>query len=249
MLRVSIITVCYNNSQTIEATIKSVVSQDYKNIEYILVDGASTDDTLQIINRYKDNIATIVSEKDNGIYFAINKGIALATGDVVAILHADDFYADTTIISKVVQAFETAQSDTVYGDLQYVDRNETTKVIRNWKAGAYSKDNFLKGWMPPHPSFFAKRKCYQQFGSFNTALTSSADYELMLRFLYKHNSSVAYIPVILVKMRAGGQSNSSLKNRIHANREDKKAWELNGLNAHFLTFIRKPLSKLKQFFT
>ncbi|HRG53695.1 MAG TPA: glycosyltransferase family 2 protein, partial [Bacteroidia bacterium] len=185
MLRVSIITVCYNNSQTIEATIKSVVSQDYKNIEYILVDGASTDDTLQIINRYKDNIATIVSEKDNGIYFAINKGIALATGDVVAILHADDFYADTTIISKVVQAFETAQSDTVYGDLQYVDRNETTKVIRNWKAGAYSKDNFLKGWMPPHPSFFAKRKCYQQFGSFNTALTSSADYELMLRFLYK----------------------------------------------------------------
>lgn len=248
MLSVSVITVCYNNSQTIEETIKSVVTQDYKNIEYILVDGASTDGTLQIIDRYKKQLSTVVSEKDKGIYFAINKGIALATGDVVAILHADDFYADQTVISKVVHAFETTQSDTVYGDLQYVDRNETAKVIRNWKASDYSKDNFLKGWMPPHPSFFAKRNCYTRFGSFNTALTSSADYELMLRFLYKNNCSTAYIPEILVKMRAGGQSNSSLKNRIHANREDKKAWELNDLNPHFLTFIRKPLSKLKQFF-
>jgi glycosyltransferase len=248
MLRVSVITVCYNNSQTIEETIKSVVSQDYKNMEYILVDGASTDGTLQIIDRYKKQLSTVVSEKDNGIYFAINKGIALATGDVVAILHADDFYADQTVISKVVNAFETVQSDTVYGDLQYVDRNETAKVIRNWKANDYSKDNFLKGWMPPHPSFFAKRSCYTRFGIFNTALTSSADYELMLRFLYKNNCSTSYIPEILVKMRAGGQSNKSIGNRIHANREDRKAWELNGLNPHFLTFIRKPLSKLKQFF-
>ena len=248
MLRISIITVCYNNSQTIEATIKSVVSQDYKNIEYILVDGASTDNTLQIIDRYKEQLSTIVSEKDNGIYFAINKGIALAQGDIIAILHADDFYADKTVISQVVKAFEMSQSDTVYGDLQYVNRNETTRVIRNWKAGSYSPDNFLKGWMPPHPSFFARRDCYLKFGSFNTALKSSADYELMLRFLYKNKCSTAYIPEILVKMRAGGQSNRSLRNRIYANREDKKAWELNGLNAHFLTFIRKPLSKLKQFF-
>lgn len=248
MIKISVITVCYNNSQTIETTIKSVVSQDYKNLEYILVDGASTDDTLQIINRYKEKIAILVSEKDNGIYFAINKGIALATGDVVAILHADDFYADPAVISKVVKAFETTQSDTVYGDLQYVDRNETTKIIRNWKAGSYLRDNFLRGWMPPHPSFFAKRNCYKQFGSFNTTLKSSADYELMLRFLYKNNCTTAYIPEVLVKMRAGGQSNSSIKNRIHANREDKRAWELNDLHPHFLTFIRKPLSKLKQFF-
>lgn len=248
MLRVSIITVCYNNAQTIDDTIKSVVLQDYKHIEYILIDGASTDDTLQIINRYKEKISTLVSEKDDGIYFAINKGITLATGDVIAILHADDFYADSTVISKVVEAFEKSQSETVYGDLQYVDRDETTKVIRNWKAGEYIRDQFLKGWMPPHPSFFVKRNCYTQFGSFNTSLRSSADYELMLRFLYKHNCKAAYIPETLVKMRAGGQSNKSLKNRIHANREDKKAWELNGLDPHFLTFIRKPLSKLKQFF-
>lgn len=248
MIKVSVITVCYNNAQTIEDTIKSVVSQDYKHIEYILIDGASTDDTLQIINRYKEKISTVVSEKDDGIYFAINKGIALATGDVIAILHADDFYADSMVISRVVNAFETTQSETVYGNLQYVDRNETTKVIRNWNAGVYTKEQFLKGWMPPHPSFFVKRICYTQFGCFNTTLRSSADYELMLRFLYKHNCKAAYIPETLVKMRAGGQSNKSLKNRIHANREDKKAWELNGLNPHFLTFIRKPLSKLKQFF-
>lgn len=248
MLQVSVITVCYNNSQTIEATIKSVVSQDYENMEYILVDGASTDETLQIIDRYKKHIATVVSEKDNGIYYAINKGIALATGDVIAILHADDFYADPTIISKVVNALETAKTDTVYGDLQYVDRDDTARVIRNWKAGVYLRDNFLRGWMPPHPSFFAKRNCYIEFGNFNTSLKSSADYELMLRFLYKNNCTTTYIPEILVKMRAGGQSNSSIKNRIHANREDKKAWQLNDLDPHFLTFIRKPLSKLKQFF-
>jgi len=248
MIKISIITVCYNNASTIETTLRSVVLQDYKNIEYILVDGASTDNTLHIIDQYKEHIANVISEKDNGIYFAINKGIALATGDIIAILHADDFYADNTVISKVVKVFETAQSETVYGDLQYVDRYETTKIIRNWKAGAYLRDQFLKGWMPPHPSFFVRRDCYTRFGRFNTTLKSSADYELMLRLLYKHNCTTSYIPEILVKMRAGGQSNSSLKNRIHANREDKKAWELNGLNPHFLTFIRKPLSKLKQFF-
>ncbi|HET6227220.1 MAG TPA: glycosyltransferase family 2 protein, partial [Bacteroidia bacterium] len=176
MLRVSVITVCYNNEHTIEATIKSVASQDYKNIEYILVDGASTDNTLSLIHQYKEHIATIISEKDNGIYFAINKGIELATGDVIAILHADDFYADSTVISKVIEVFETTHSETVYGDLQYVDRNDTSKIIRDWKAGVYSREQFLKGWMPPHPSFFAKRSCYLQYGSFNTTLKSSADY-------------------------------------------------------------------------
>lgn len=248
MLKVSVITVCYNSSETIENTIQSVVSQNYSNIEYIIVDGLSTDDTLKIVDKYKKNIARIISEKDDGIYDAINKGIAVATGSFIAILHADDFYANNDAISDVVDAFTKQNVDAVYGDLQYVDRLDTNKIKRNWISGEYQKQNFLNGWMPPHPSFFAKKECYSQYGVFNTTLKSAADYELMLRFLYKHNCSVAYIPKVLVKMRVGGKSNVSLMNRIKANREDKKAWELNGLTPEVFTFIKKPLSKLGQFF-
>lgn len=248
MLKVSVITVCYNSSETIENTIQSVVSQSYSNIEYIVVDGLSADNTLKIVDKYKNNISKIISEKDNGIYDAINKGIALATGEVVAILHADDFYADSNVISSIVNEFINKKVDTVYGDLQYVDRQNTTVVKRNWISGEYQKRNFLNGWMPPHPSFFAKKECYTKYGNFNTILKSAADYELMLRFLYKNNCTVAYIPKVLVKMRVGGKSNVSLLNRIKANREDKKAWEINGLTPEPFTFIKKPLSKLGQFF-
>lgn len=248
MLRISIITVCYNSAETIEETLQSVTSQDYPSIEYILIDGSSTDDTLKIIHQYKEKISLILSEKDEGIYFALNKGITLATGDVVAILHADDFYADKSVISRVMQAFQMHAVDTVYSDLQYVDRYHSDKIIRNWKAGNYDPALFLKGWMPPHPAFFIRKKCYDTFGNFNTLLKSSADYELMLRMLYKYKCSAFYIPEVLVKMRVGGQSNKSLGNRIRANREDKKAWKLNGLTPAFFTFIYKPLSKLKQFF-
>lgn len=247
-MKVSIITVCYNSSETIESTIQSVVSQNYTNIEYIIVDGLSTDDTLKIVDRYKNSIAKIISEKDKGIYDAINKGIAKATGDIIAILHADDFYTNADVISTIVDSFNKQNVDTVYGDLQYVDRIDTTIVKRNWISGAYQKENFLKGWMPPHPAFFARKQCYEKFGNFNTDLKSAADYELMLRFLYKNNCSVSYIPKVLVKMRVGGKSNVSLMNRIKANREDKKAWEMNGLSPSMFTFIRKPLSKLGQFF-
>ncbi|MEI6489797.1 MAG: glycosyltransferase family 2 protein [Bacteroidota bacterium] len=248
MLKVSIITVCFNSAETIESTIKSVIEQDYSNIEYIVVDGKSTDYTLSILERYKANISTLLSEKDDGIYYAINKGIALATGDIIAILHADDFYSSNQIISSVVKIFEGKQSDTVYGDLQYVDRNDTNKVTRHWIAGAFNSDLFYKGWMPPHPAFFVKRRCYSKFGLFNTDLKSSADYEMMLRLLEKHKCSTHYIPQVLVKMRIGGKSNISLMNRIKANREDKKAWQINGLNPGMFTLILKPLSKLGQFF-
>lgn len=248
MLKISIITVCYNSAKTIENTIQSVVSQDYENIEYILVDGKSSDDTLKIIEKYKSNILKIISEKDDGIYFAINKGIAFATGDVIAVLHADDFYTNPRIISEVANAFIEKKVDTVYGDLQYVDRNDVSIIKRNWKSESYNKENFLKGWMPPHPAFFVKKECYAKFGLFNTSLKSAADYELMLRLLYKHDCSTAYIPEVLVKMRVGGKSNVTFMNRIKANREDKKAWLMNGLKPGIFTFIRKPLSKLGQFF-
>ncbi|MCE3280647.1 MAG: glycosyl transferase family 2 [Bacteroidetes bacterium] len=247
-MKVSIITVCFNSASTIETTIRSVVSQDYKNIEYIIIDGSSTDNTLSIVGKYKDSISKVISEKDNGIYFAINKGISLASGNIIGILHADDFYSDNHVISKVVDAFRKTGADTLYGDLHYVNRTETTKITRHWKSGEYWDGLFYKGWMPPHPSFFVQKKCYDMYGTYNTSLRSAADYELMLRLLHKHKCSTVYLPEVLVKMRVGGKSNVTLLNRIKANREDKKAWLLNGLKPGFFTFIRKPLSKLGQFF-
>lgn len=248
MLKVSIITVCFNSAKTIENTIQSVASQDYKNVEYIIVDGKSTDATLQIIDKYKDRISRLISEKDEGIYYAINKGIAAATGDVIAIIHADDFYTGSWVISDVVKTFEEKKTDTVYGDLQYVDREDISRIKRNWISGNYFKASFLKGWMPPHPSFFVKKKCYERFGAYNTDFLSAADYEMMLRLLYKLDCSTAYIPKVLVKMRVGGKSNISFINRIKANREDKKAWEVNDLTPGMFTLIRKPFSKIGQFF-
>jgi glycosyltransferase involved in cell wall biosynthesis len=248
MLKVSIVTICYNNASTIEDTLKSVVNQNYANIEYIIIDGRSTDNTIQIVEKYRSGISKIISEPDEGIYFALNKGIACATGEIVAILHSDDFYPDNNVITEVVKAFKESRADTVYGDLQYVDRKNTNDIKRYWKSGSYSPGLFIKGWMPPHPAFFVKKKCYEQFGSFNTLLKSAADYEFMLRLLHKNKCSTFYIPKVLVKMRTGGKSNISILNRIKANREDKQAWIINGIKPGFFTFIRKPMSKLKQFF-
>ncbi|MDF2437037.1 MAG: glycosyltransferase [Bacteroidota bacterium] len=247
-MKISVITVCYNSSSTIEATIRSVVEQDYPVVEYIVVDGKSTDKTLEIVNKYSNKISKIVSEKDEGLYFAINKGIALAKGDVIGILHADDFFTNSHVLSKVMEAFINYKPDTVYGDLQYVDRTDTSKVIRKWNSGQYSDGLFLKGWMPPHPSFFVRKSVYEKYGSFNTTLRSAADYEMMLRLLHRFKVSTYYIPEVLVKMRVGGKSNVSLANRIKANREDKKAWLINNLKPGLFTLIRKPLSKLSQFF-
>ncbi len=247
MLKVSIITVCYNSAKTIENTIRSVISQDYNNIEYIVVDGGSIDNTLHILEKYKTNISKLISENDEGIYFAINKGIAIATGDIIAILHADDFYTNNQIIYTIVKAFTENQTDTVYGDLQYVDRNDTSKVVRHWRSGEYKINLFLKGWMPPHPAFFARKTCYEKYGAFDTTLKYAADYELMLRLLHKNKCSTAYIPQVLVKMRVGGKSNVTLLNRIKANREDKKAWLINNLKPGIFTFFLKPFSKIRQF--
>jgi glycosyltransferase len=247
-MKISVITVCYNSSSTIEATIQSVISQNYSDIEYIIVDGKSTDSTLEIVTKYNNKISKIISEKDEGLYFAINKGISVAKGDVIAILHADDFYTDEHVLSKVMNAFSEKNCETIYGDLQYVDRVNTNKIIRNWTSGEYSDGLFRKGWMPPHPAFFVKKSCYDKFGLFNTSLRSAADYEIMLRLLHRYKVSTYYIPKVLVKMRVGGKSNVSIANRVKANREDKKAWIINGLKPGLFTFIRKPLSKLSQFF-
>lgn len=247
-MKVSIITVCRNAEHTLETTIQSVLVQDYRNIEYIVVDGASTDATLQIIEKYRNRISKCISEKDDGMYYAINKGIQLSNGEIVGLLHADDFYPHEKIISRIVREFEEKKTDSIYGDLQYVHRNHPEKVFRYWKSKPFCTENFLKGWMPPHPSFFVKKWCYDKFGLYNTSLSISADYELMLRFLYKHKISASYISEVLVKMRVGGMSNVSLKNRIKANNEDRLAWKINGLKPGTFTLILKPILKLTQFF-
>lgn len=247
-MKVSIITISFNSQQTIEQTIQSVISQDYPNIEYIIIDGASTDDTINIIKRYQNKIQTFVSEKDQGIYFAMNKGLELATGDLIGILNSDDLYVDEKVISDVVKLMQVKQSQSLYADLEYVDRNDLGKVKRYWKSGEYKSNSFMKGWMPPHPTFFVLKSVYEKYGFFNTQLRSAADYEMMLRLLHKEKISFSYLPRVIIKMRVGGKSNQSISNRIKANKEDRLAWKINGLKPGRFTLIRKPLSKLKQFF-
>lgn len=247
MLKISIITVCYNSAKTIESTIQSVIGQSYQNIEYIIVDGLSTDATLTIVNKYADRITAIISEKDKGMYDALNKGIAIATGDIIGILNADDFYVDANVIQKIATVFETQHCDASYADLDYVAADDPQKIIRHWVSGYYKEGMFVTGWMPPHPTFFVRKNIYEKYGTFNSSLTSAADYELMLRFIHRHKIKLAYIPEVLVKMRVGGKSNISLRNRLIANKEDRQAWQLNNLQPKWYTLIVKPLSKLKQF--
>ncbi|KAA5548763.1 glycosyltransferase family 2 protein [Adhaeribacter rhizoryzae] len=246
-MKISIITVSYNSSSTIRDTIDSVLSQDYADFEYILVDGQSTDGTLDIIRSYDHPSIRWISEPDKGIYDAMNKGVQLATGDIIGILNSDDFYTDQQVLSKVARTFQEQQVESVYSDLAYVDASDVNKIVRYWKSGQYKEGSFLEGWMPPHPTFFVQRSVYQKYSQFDVRLKSAADYELMLRFIHRFKISVAYIPETLVKMRAGGVSNASLLNRFKANREDRLAWEYNKLNPKLYTLMLKPLRKLQQF--
>ncbi len=245
-VKISIITVAYNSAKTIEDTLKSVVNQEYKSVEYIIIDGGSTDDTLQIVEKYKSKIAVLVSEKDKGIYDAMNKGIAFATGDIIGILNSDDFYPDPHVLSKIVNEFKP-EIDGVYADLVYVDPGNTARINRTWKSGDYQIGMFLKGWMPPHPTFFVRKEIYDIYGTYALNLRSAADYEFMLRVIHKHGIKLAYLPETIVRMRAGGASNASLKNRIKANKEDRLAWKMNDLRPQLFTHLRKPLSKIFQF--
>ena len=244
-MKVSIITVSFNSAKTIEDTIQSVLNQDYYDIEYIVIDGYSSDKTIEIVNRYKSNIEYVLSEPDDGIYDAMNKGIKASKGELIGILNSDDVYENSSVISNMVKTLK--DSDAVYADLVYVQQNNLNHIKRYWKSGNYKIGSFLNGWMPPHPTFFVKKMCYQKYGLYNTSLKSAADYELMLRFIHKNKIKIEYFDNVIVKMRLGGVSNLSIKNRFSANREDKLAWKINNLNPRFLTFLLKPLRKLKQF--
>ncbi len=245
-MKVSIITATYNSEATIAHCLASVKNQTYQNIEHIIIDGGSTDHTLAIIKQ-NEFLGELISEKDNGIYDAMNKGIDLATGDIIGILNSDDLYASDTIIQQLVDLFETSNAAAIYGDLEYVDSIEISLVKRKWIAGSCSKKEFLYGWMPPHPTFFVKAELYRQYGKFNLNVYTAADYELMLRFIYRFGIKVAYLQEVMVKMRTGGVSNQSIRNRLLANKGDRMAWEINGLKPYWFTLFAKPLRKITQF--
>ena len=246
-MKVSVITVTLNSEKYFSDCINSVKGQNYKNIEHIVIDGNSTDGTLEIIEKNSRHISSWISEKDLGMYDAINKGIQLATGDIIGILNSDDMFASADSVTSIVDCFETTQTDSVYGDLIYVDPKNTSKVLRYWKGVSFKRSRFRYGWMPAHPTFYIRREMIEKYGLYENDYCTAADYEFMTRYLFKHKVSSSYLDEMLVKMRTGGISNRNFKNRLRANHQDYLAMKKNKIPFSFLVSILKPLIKLPQF--
>lgn len=247
-MMISIITVCFNSAKTIEETIQSVLNQNYNNIEYIIIDGGSTDGTLSIIERYRDKIAKVVSEPDDGIYDAMNKGISLSQGDIIGLLNADDLYAHAGVLSTVAKAFEEHAVQACYGDLLYFSSDAPDKTVRYWRAGEFMSGQFAKGWNPPHPTFFVRRENYARLGMFDTSYRMGNDIELMMRFLEKHKIQSTYIPELLVKMRLGGVSNRAFKNIFLQNKAILEAAKALDIPISIWSFVfGKFFNRLSQF--
>ena len=246
-LKVSIITVCFNSERTIEDTLISVSGQSYQNIEHIVVDGASTDSTLSILRAHADRIAHLISEPDLGIYDAMNKGIALASGNVIGFLNADDVFARKDSIEKVVTAFERNSAVAVYGDLVYVRGENLDAIVRLWRSGKFSPAKLKFGWMPPHPTFYVRNELVTLVGNFDTSFRIAADYDFILRCLSRKDLPVVYVPDILVRMRAGGASNRSVMAVLRKSQEDYRALRKNRIGGWF-TLVCKNFRKVFQFF-
>ena len=246
-MKISIITSVYNNESTLEQAIKSVLSQSYSDIEYIVIDGGSTDKTPQIINKYKNKISKIISEPDKGIYDGLNKGIKLATGDAIAFLHSDDIYEDEHVIQKVVDEFANKSVDAVYGDLVYVKKDDDRSIVRYWKSCLFKRNKMKLGWMPPHPTLFIKKEIYKKYGLFDLEYSISADYELILRFFWKYQITSSYIPSVLNRMRFGGASNRSLLNIMKKSLEDLRAIRCYKVGV-FSVLVFKNVLKISQYF-
>lgn len=247
-MKVSIITVCYNSKEFIKDAIDSVINQTYSDIEYIIIDGGSTDGTIDIINSYRNKITTFISEQDNGIYDAMNKGLSHVTGDIVGILNSDDFYIDNLIIEEIVSEFQKTDTDTLFADLIFVDRINTDKHVRYWKSKPYKEGSFFIGWHPSHPTFFVKNEFYKKYGCFNCSLRLAADFELMLRFIVKYNATTHYFPKPIVKMRMGGASTKGLSNLVKQNIECLKSFKINEVKVSFFYPIIRLTPKLLQLF-
>lgn len=218
-MKITIITVAYNAAETIADTLQSVASQTYPDIEHILIDGASRDATMAVVNEHGSHLAKCISEPDRGIYDAMNKGIALATGDIIGFLNADDFYASPRSLEIIAKAFSEPGIDACYGDLLYVSKRDASSIVRYWRSSSYRKDSFRKGWSPPHPTFFVRRRVYEELGGFSLDFKIAADTEIMFRLLEVEGIRSVHIPQTIIKMRTGGESNKNLRNIILQNRE------------------------------
>jgi glycosyltransferase involved in cell wall biosynthesis len=246
-MRISLITVTYNAEKFLAECFASVKSQKGVDLEYIVIDGLSTDTTVNIIHQNNEIISRFVSEKDGGIYDAMNKGIAMATGDIVGILNADDVFACDTVLADIQKEFIRSGTDVVYGDLNYIDADKPQRILRRWKSKRYRDGLIQRGWMPAHPTFYAKRELFERYGNYRLDMGSAADYELMIRFLHKHQLKSVYIPEVFVQMRSGGISNRSIENRIKANHADWIAMKINGIRFPLIAAFLKPLRKVPQF--
>jgi glycosyltransferase involved in cell wall biosynthesis len=247
-LKISIITVCYNAASTIEDALISVANQENVNVEHILIDGASTDGTVEIIKKYK-SVATFVSEPDKGIYDAMNKGIALATGDIVGILNADDFYMNENVLEDVSRIFSDDSVEACYGDLVYIDQLNKDKVIRYWKSKPYVSGLFKSGWVPAHPTFFVRKSVYEKFSLFDLNYKLAADFEILFRLIEQNKIKTKYLPKVLVKMRLGGATNKSYRNIYNQNKEIITILRNHYPKLSFVGFIlRKLFSRFSQFF-
>ncbi len=247
-MKISLITVCYNAGKTLEDTLISVQNQSYNNIEHIVIDGASTDDTVELIRKYESGISSWTSEPDKGIYEAMNKGLSQATGDVIGFLNADDLYADSKVLERIAKAMCDPEIDACYTDLVYVSRNDVSRIVRYWKSCDYHEDLHKKGWIPPHLTFFARKSVYDMFSHFDTTFVLAADFELLLRFLFIHKVSAKYLPMVSVKMRLGGATNMSFGNIVKQNLEILKAYRDNNVKISLPYFlVSKFGSRAKQF--
>ncbi|MGB3385327.1 MAG: glycosyltransferase family 2 protein [Marinomonas sp.] len=245
-MKVSIITATYNSSETIADTLQSLNTQSYQDIEYIIIDGASKDNTLDVIKQKCARVATVISEPDKGIYDALNKGVQAATGDIVGFLHSDDLFSYPDAVKDIVSTFVDSGCDAAYADLEYVSKDDTNKVIRLWRSGQYSIEKLKSGWMPPHPTFYMKRELYNKFGLFDLSFQISADYDSLLRYLWINKIKMCYLPKVIIKMRVGGASNRSLKNIIQKTKEDIEALKNNRIFWPRALLI-KNISKIPQF--
>jgi|TARA_B100000768_G_C11269219_1_gene372580 glycosyltransferase len=247
-LKVTIITATYNSKKNIKTCLESVLNQTYKDIEIIIIDGNSNDNTLSVVNSMLLGYVNskVISESDNGIYDALNKGLKLASGDIIGFVHSDDILYSPNIIYEIVDCFSNKSVDGVYGDLLYVNKSNLNHTIRAWKSCEFSYNLLKKGWMPPHPSLYLKREIYDKFGIFNLDYKISADYDFMLRVFKNTDNKFKYLPKVITKMRVGGASNRSLKNIIQKTREDYRAITSNNVGG-WISILLKNLSKIKQF--
>jgi glycosyltransferase involved in cell wall biosynthesis len=245
-LQISVITAVFNCVATLEHTLRSVSAQTWPNVEHIAIDGGSTDGSLEVLKAHRCDLAGLISEPDEGLYDALNKGIRRATGDVVGFLHADDQFASPHVLQHVAEAFDDPSVDAVYGDLVYVKKSDPSRVVRYWRAGAYSRNLLSQGWMPPHPTFYVRRSVYARMGSFDTRYRIAADYDNILRILWRGEVKAAYIPEVMVRMRLGGMSNVSVISMLQKSLEDYTAMRRNGIGG-LGTILLKNLTKLPQF--